>query len=267
MKLTMLGTGNASVTECYNTCFLLSENGEHFLVDGGGGSELLSRLKSAQVDWKDVRDIFVTHKHIDHLLGIIWMIRMICQGMSRNSYEGEARIYAHGELCELLKSFAGMLFKEKETRFIGTRLHIIALEDGEEKTIIGRKVRFFDIESNKAKQFGFCMWLSNGERLCCCGDEPYKDCEKEYAGGARWLMHEAFCLHSQAELFKPYEKDHSTVMDACALAERLKVKNLILYHTEDKNIARRKELYSNEGAEYFGGGLYVPYDLETIELN
>lgn len=25
MKLTILGTGNAAVTECYNTCFVLSE--------------------------------------------------------------------------------------------------------------------------------------------------------------------------------------------------------------------------------------------------
>ena len=41
MKLTMLGTGHAVVTECYNTCFVLSENNKHFLVDGGGGSTIL----------------------------------------------------------------------------------------------------------------------------------------------------------------------------------------------------------------------------------
>ena len=38
MKLTMLGTGKAVVTECYNTCFVLSDGKKHFLVDGGGGS-------------------------------------------------------------------------------------------------------------------------------------------------------------------------------------------------------------------------------------
>ena len=38
MKLTMLGTGNALVTECYNTCFLMEEQGQLFLVDGGGGN-------------------------------------------------------------------------------------------------------------------------------------------------------------------------------------------------------------------------------------
>ena len=30
MKLTMLGTGNALVTECYNTCFVLSDEYGHF---------------------------------------------------------------------------------------------------------------------------------------------------------------------------------------------------------------------------------------------
>lgn len=28
MKLTMLGTGNALVTEYYNTCFMLEDNGQ-----------------------------------------------------------------------------------------------------------------------------------------------------------------------------------------------------------------------------------------------
>ena len=50
------------------------------------------------------------------------------------------------------------------------------------------------------------------------------------------------------------------------IAEQLGVKNLILYHTEDKNIARRKQLYTEEGRKYFHGNLYVPEDLEKIEL-
>ena len=30
MKLTMLGTGNAVVTECYNTCFVIEDEGQYF---------------------------------------------------------------------------------------------------------------------------------------------------------------------------------------------------------------------------------------------
>lgn len=266
MKLTMLGTGNAMVTECYNTCFVLSEGQRHFLVDGGGGNTLLRQLKCADIDWRDVKDIFVTHKHIDHLMGIIWMLRLICQNMSRNQYEGEVNIYAHEELIDLIDQLAHMLLPEKQSEFIGQRVHLISVSDGEKCRIMGCETAFFDIHSTKAKQYGFTMYFDDGKKLTCCGDEPYNPCNREYVQNSTWLLHEAFCLSSQADIFHPYEKHHSTVKDACRLAEDLQVENLVLYHTEDQNIMNRKELYSREGKAYFGGALYVPEDLEVIPI-
>lgn len=58
MKITMLGTGNALVTECYNTCFVISDGDKKFLVDGGGGSAILKQLKHGGFNWKDIREIF-----------------------------------------------------------------------------------------------------------------------------------------------------------------------------------------------------------------
>jgi len=140
------------------------------------------------------------------------------------------------------------------------------VEDGETLSVNGRSVTFFDIRSTKAKQFGFCMELDGGRRLMCCGDEPFQEHERPYAEGCTWLLHEAFCLYSQADIFKPYQKHHSTVKDACELAEQLKAENLLLYHTEDRNILRRKELYGAEGRQYYHGNLLIPDDLESIEL-
>ena len=77
---------------------------------------------------------------------------------------------------------------------------------------------------------------------------------------------EAFCLYGQRDIFNPYEKHHSTVKDASELAQQLGVKNLVLYHTEDKNIKNRKELYGAEGREYYHGNLFVPDDLDVIEM-
>lgn len=68
------------------------------------------------------------------------------------------------------------------------------------------------------------------------------------------------------DIFDPYEKHHSTVKDACELAEQLMVKNLLLYHTEDQNLSDRKKLYSAEGMQYYHGNLLIPDDLERIEL-
>ena len=266
MKLTMLGTGNALVTECYNTCFVLSDEYGHFLVDGGGGNTVLSQLKKAGVDLMDVHEIFVTNKHVDHIMGIVWVIRIICQNMKKGTYQGEANIYAHDEVIGLLKDMAFKLLNKKETQYIGDRLHLIEVKDGEERTILNKKVSFFDIGSTKAKQFGFQMIYDDGKVLTCCGDEPYNECEEKYAKGSDWMFHEAFCLYGQRDIFNPYEKHHSTVKDASELAENLGVKNLVLYHTEDKNIRKRKELYGAEGREYYHGNLFIPDDLDVIEM-
>ena len=152
MELTMLGTGSALVTECYNTCFVLQEDQQYFMVDGGGGSTILHQLKHAGINWKDIKTIFVTHKHIDHITGIIWMLRMICQHMRQGEYEGEATVYAHEELIELLKNLAVKLLQKKDVAFIGKRLHLIPVADDESVSILSKKVTFFDIQSTKAKQ-------------------------------------------------------------------------------------------------------------------
>ena len=44
-KLIVLGTGNATVTKCYNTCFALKKENEYLLVDAGGGNQILSILE------------------------------------------------------------------------------------------------------------------------------------------------------------------------------------------------------------------------------
>ncbi len=98
------------------------------------------------------------------------------------------------------------------------------------------------------------------------GDEPYNAVNHHYVTGSDWLLHEAFCLFGEADKFKPYEKHHSTVKEACQLAENLKIPNLLLYHTEETHLKERKRLYTEEGKQYFHGNLYVPDDLEIFEL-
>ena len=142
----------------------------------------------------------------------------------------------------------------------------VPVADGEVVNVIGRATTFFDIRSTKTKQFGFAMDIGGAQKLTCCGDEPCNDFGKPYAENAAWLLHEAFCLYSQADIFDPYGKNHSTVKDACELAEALHVKNPLLYHTEDKNLAARKKLYCAEGRKYFSGTIHVPDDLETLAL-
>ena len=102
--------------------------------------------------------------------------------------------------------------------------------------------------------------------MVCLGDEPYNDQNRTYVEGADWLLCEAFCLYKDRERFKPYEKHHSTALDAGRLAQQLAVKNILLYHTEDKTLDTRKKNYTEETAQEFSGTVYVPEDLEKILL-
>ena len=155
---------------------------------------------------------------------------------------------------------------KKVTKHLGGRIQLIPLESGDTKQILGCEVTFFDIGSTKARQFGFTLKTADGKKLSCCGDEPYNPCEEEYVRDSDWLMHEAFCLYREADKFKPYEKHHSTVKEACLLAEQLRVPNLILYHTEETHLEERKELYTEEGRKYYSGNLYVPDDQEVFRI-
>lgn len=73
--------------------------------------------------------------------------------MDHGEYKGEAYIYSHGEVLNLIRDMADKLLQKKESAFIDDRLHLVEVSDGETLDIIDHKFRFFDIQSTKAKQY------------------------------------------------------------------------------------------------------------------
>jgi putative metallo-beta-lactamase domain protein len=268
-QITMLGTGNATVSQIYNTCFVLQTPSTLMLVDAGGGNGILAQLKKVNVRISDIHHLFVTHAHTDHVLGVIWVIRMVAQC---KGYEGLLHVYGNDKVMKVIKTIIDMILAKKQLAKVAERVVFHQLEDGDCFEVGDMKLECFDIQSTKEKQFGFRAELPSSDEsdkplvLACLGDEPYNEQNRRYIVGADWMMCEAFCLYADRDTFKPYEKCHSTALDAGKLAEELGVKNLILYHTEEKTLANRKENYTREAAENFKGRIFVPDDLEVIEL-
>jgi len=265
-KLTILGTGSAMVTRCYNTCFTLSNDKEHFLVDAGGGNTILSNLQKTGISITNIHHAFISHSHNDHITGIVWIIRAVAQQIRNEKYEGNLKIYCHRHIIEAIRTICSLILQDRFTQYIDNRILFVEIEDESIFSILGYNVKFFDIKSSKHLQFGFTTTLINDMKFTFLGDEPYREALLQYANGADYLLHEAFCLYSQKDIFHPYEKHHSTVKDACETAENLKVKNLLLYHCEDKTLPNRKSMYIEEGKKYFTGNILVPDDLEIINL-
>lgn len=264
--ITLLGTGNANVTKCYNTCFALQHGEEYFLVDTGGGNGILAQLEKADISLLNIHEVFLSHEHTDHLLGVVWLIRIIAAKITDGLYKGDLHIYCHANLKQTILTIASLTVQGKFFKLVGERIHIIAVADGETRTVLDQPTTFFDIGSEKAQQYGFLRILPDGKRFAFLGDEPYRACEEPYAKDADWMLHEAFCLYADREKYQPYKKFHVTVKEACEHAQHMGAKNLILYHTEDKTLATRKAAYTAEGAPYFSGNLYVPDDLDSFAL-
>ena len=266
-KMYVLGTGFAMATKCFNTCFYLETEQGLFLTDAGGGNGILRQLEETPFKYQDCHHMFVTHGHTDHVLGVIWVMRKVADLMNKGKFEGQFHIYCHDVVKEMLMTMTKMTLKKKDFARVETDILVHELKDGESVELPFGKLTAFDILSTKAKQFGYQLIFPEGMNFVCLGDEPYNEHSRQYAEGADWLLAEAFCRYEDREVFKPYEKNHSTVKEASELAEELRVKNLVLYHTEDKHIDTRKQDYSKEAANYYHGSVFVPDDLDVIELS
>ena len=265
-SVTMLGTGNAMCVNCYNTCFYLRTPRGGLLVDGGGGNGILRQLIKAKIPFESIRHMFVTHAHTDHIMGAIWMIRKISPMIFKGKHKGIFTIYCNDMVKKALLTMTDLMIPSKITKSIGSTVILQEVHDGEEVDIDDMKVTFFDIGSVNFKQYGFSAVLPDGQRLVCLGDEPYSMNSEPYARGCDWLMCEAFCLYKDRFVFNPYEKNHSTALDAGMLAQELGVKHLVLYHTEDTHLDTRAATYSAEVSQYYKGDIIVPNDLQSFDL-
>ena len=265
IQLTMLGTGYALATRCYNTCFLLRSEDNLLMVDAGGGNQIFTQLERADCPVTSVHHLFLTHAHTDHVLGAVWVVRAVMQAVRQGRYEGAINVYGNAKVVGVLEWMCRNMLPSKLYSLLGDRVVLHVLTDGDAFTVGKWKLNAFDIRSTKESQYGFKVTFPGGKTLVCLGDEPYNEANREWTVGADWLLSEAFCLAADADRFHPYEKHHSTALDAARLATALGVANLVLYHTEDKT-ANRKETYTAEAQSEFTGHVFVPDDLETLMI-
>ena len=266
-KIIVLGTGNGSATDIYNTCFILENNNrEYFLVDTGGGNGILKQLKKSNIDINKIHDIFISHKHIDHLLGLLWLYRNIEISMKKGTYEGILNIYCHEELASVITLMINTLIRKELLTHLDKRIFINPIKDHEKVKILNYDIEFFDICAKGDKQYGFKTVLNSGKILSFAGDEPLNEDLFDFVRNSDYLLHEAFCLEEEATKFKAREKNHDTVAFASLKAEKLGIRNLILWHTSDNLGSSRRELYTKEASKYYSGNIIIPDDLEVIDL-
>lgn len=264
-KVVMLGTGNGGTLDLYNTCFVIQNDSGNFLVDTGGSIEIVKRLGQIGIALEEIKHIFISHSHTDHILGLIWMFKRLGRAAINGKLKEKINIYCNDVVYEAIIGVSKYTLPEKLVKGVLDIVHFHVLKNDERVEINGVNYTFFDINARGTKQFGFECIL-NGKRLVFLGDETLNSNLYNRVRGADYVMHEAFCLDSEENIFHAYEKNHSTVKTASEVMNSLEVKNLILYHTEDSHKDKRKELYLKEGKGNFKGTIYVPDEFDVIEF-
>ncbi len=267
IQLHVLGTGTAIVTKYHNTCFVLDDGEELFLVDGGGGGDILHQFEKHKLDFGHLHYGFLSHAHTDHLLGMVWVLRYIAYLMLRGDYSGDFILFTNEVTARKTDQVCRLLLQKREYALFGKRIHIDIVADRERRHFLNYRIVFFDIHSTKEKQYGFCLEYGDRKKLTFLGDEPLHDSCAEYVKNVDWMLSEAFCLHSEREYYNPYQYHHGTVKEAAQNAENGEVKNLVLWHTEDQTTyGIRKRVYAEEARQYYSGNVFVPDDDEIITV-
>ena len=178
--------------------------GGNFLVDTGGGIEIINRLKAAQINYRDLRHIFISHSHTDHILGLFWLFKKLSRDFMHGEITEKINIYCNDVVYTAIREVAKYILPQKLIDAIYKNVEFKVLNDGDKYNIYGVDYTFFDLQARGTKLTGFECELNN-KKFAFLGDETLNPNLYERIKGYDYVMHEAFCLDSEENTFLAYE--------------------------------------------------------------
>jgi len=265
MKLHILGTGHADVLKNYNNCYVIENNGKKMLVDAGGGNGVLTQLNKLNLDTEEIDCAFISHNHSDHILGFVWILR---RGVLYPMLYGRQRapfvIYGSGECLQAVDAMANITFGDKLwNKLKKDQIVFHEIRDGQVEKILDLNFDFFDTLASDMPQMAFRI---TEKKFVFCGDVPLNEKYWDKFSNQNYICLEAFCTEKDRSRNQLPLSKHKTVAECAVLAEKLKVKNVILWHGEDDFDGTRKQRYIEESQKYFRGNTFAPDDLEVMNI-
>lgn len=193
MHLTLLGTGGPTpVMERFGPSILVEAGEEKLLIDAGRGA--IQRLMQLKQPVREVRSIFLTHLHSDHIVGLpdLWLT-----GWLNGRPETPLRVWGPRGTRDMMKYLDLAFNYDIRIRSFDDRLPpegaVILAEDIEEGIIYdanGVSVTAFEVDHAPIKPaFGYRIDYI-GRSAVICGDTRFSEHLISYATGTDVLIHE-----------------------------------------------------------------------------
>ncbi len=255
-KLIFLGTGSAAhlTRQLTSLCFIIDDH--PFLIDCGDGMGSLRNLVKSGVRLEDVNDVFITHRHADHIAGMTHylFLKML-------EKETRVRVYGPKEAVDVVKTTS--LLSHDLTARNQERIDFHVMKSGDSVTLGNSTVKGTRVKHGLPVSYAYA--LHTGEtKVVFTGDMQPNENFESLASGATIIIHECFGLSDNEELW--HTLGHSSAKDAGETASRAGAKKLILTHLPTKDYDVDPTLLKIEAQKYFHGEVAVAEDLMEVTL-
>lgn len=249
MEVTFLGTGAPLAPERATTGLLVTAPGcAPLLIDTCGGFEIARQLVRFGVPLASLRNVIVTHRHLDHAGG---MQALLLANMP-------LEVYASRDTLDGISAMTEACFPEWKAH---SDVHWHQVSAGDAQTIGGFAVSFHRAEHRvetlavRVEHAGHVLAFSADTVPC----ETVVAC----ARGADLFVCDAMCAESDGQHFADRSRQlmHPTAREAAIMASEAGAKRLALIH-----IARfgTPDRIREEASASFSGSVMLPDDGESL---
>jgi len=247
MKLVFLGTGGYHPSDIRQTaCLMLPEVG--VILDAGTAMYRAKRFLRG-----DELDIFLTHAHLDHVIGLTYLIDVLADRTMK-------RVTAHAE-PEKIDAIRAHLFAED--LFPVAPLCEFAALAREAPLSGGGRLTHFRVE-HPGGAVGFRLdWPGHSMAYVtdttAAANAPYLNAIRD----VDLLVHECYFPDGASELAKL--TGHSTTSEVASLAKNAGVGKLVLVHVDPSKEAKADPVHVAAARAIFPG-TFVASDLDEVDF-
>ncbi|HEY7780543.1 MAG TPA: MBL fold metallo-hydrolase [Ktedonobacterales bacterium] len=256
-ELIFLGTGAALPSvERANTALAISLDGTDWLqIDAGG--DIYRSLARAKIPPDGVKDLVITHAHIDH----IGALPSLIESFRLSGRHTPLRIWALSEVQEVIQRLLSLYRYELTLDRWPFALDLRTIDSGSTPTLAGISTRFGRMD-HALPSVGVRLDLPRGPVCYTCDTQP-TPALPALARDVDLLITE--CTFAHRDVADARISKHMTALEAGQQAAEAGARALALVHLGFGPRFSEAEARAEAGIS-FKGSLLIPYDGQVIDV-
>ena len=229
-RVVFVGTGGALNPDRYQASFLVESGATRALLDTGGGLELVRRLRDAHIDPSSIGNVFLSHRHLDHVGGLEpFLLTLSLEAFWRGEPPASVALYASAPTAHAINAMLDAADAAGRGR-MGDRLSWHTPGFGT-RTRVGPNVTLTLVPADHLPRNGGaagCVVELDGIRVAYSGDTLPSPALADASRDVDLLIHEVGGLDAHADIV--HAPCHSTAGDAGRIAAAARARALALFH-------------------------------------